>query len=363
MEDMSIGLPKIEILFKSLAVSAVARSAKGIVALIVEDDTNITFNLKEYKSILDINSTDFTAKNVQYIKDVFAGTPSKVLVARVNTTSISVVADAVEAIGSRKYNWIGLAEGITADQTALVAFVKEQETANKSIKAVAYNVTSPDSMHVVNFTNASVTYATGGTTVTGEKFVARLLGLFAGIPMTQSATYFSFPELASVVEPADVEVAVNAGKLVLFNDDEVVRIARSINSLATLGQDKTEDMKKIIVVESMDMIREDIYSTFKNEYLGKFKNKYDNQVLFISAINSYFDQLADESILDNSFNNVSLVDANSQRQAWLGIGKTEASDWDDAKVREMSFRSNVYLAGNIKILDAIEDLKFNITMV
>ena len=84
--------------------------------------------------------------------------------------------------------------------------------------------------------------------------------------------------------------------------------------------------------------------------------------MFISAVNSYFRQLAREEILDPSFDNRSFVDVEYQREKWLSIGKTEAADWTEAQVKEMTFKSWIYLAGNIKILDAIEDLKFRITM-
>lgn len=358
---MAIGLPNIEINFKQLAVSAVARSARGIVALIVKDITDITFTIKEYKLATDIEIALFTPANVAYIKQVFDGGVNKVIVVRVPVTGTTGTALAVTAIGSRKYNYIGFAEGSNADQTDLVTYVKAQEALKKSIKAVVFNATAPDSQHIINFTNASVTYDTG-VTATGEKYIARLLGVFAGLSLLQSSTYLTLAELSGVVEPADLTVAVNAGKLVLFNDNDVVRIARGANSLTTYTATVTESMSKIIVVESMDLIRDDIYTTFKDTYIGKFKNVLDNQVLFISSVNAYFKGLANEGILDSSSNNVAFVDIEAQRLAWLAIGKTEAADWDDVTVRTKTFRSNVYLAGAIKIADAMEDFVFNITM-
>lgn len=357
---MGIGLPKIEIVFKQLAVSAVQRSERGIVALIVKDVTDESFDLVEYKSVTEIEADKFTSANAAYIADVLEGGASKVIVARIGTDG--TLADAVAAIGSKKYNWIGYAEGLPADQTALVTYAKEQEAANKKqIKALVFNATAPDSMTVVNFGNEEVTKASGET-VTGEKYIARLLGVFAGLSLTQSGTYKVMSDLKYVKEPSDVEAAINAGKLVLFNDEETVRIARAVNSLTTLGTDKTEDMQKIIIVETMQLIKEDVLKTFKDDYLGKYKNKYDNQVLFITAVNAYFEALEDEDILDPEFDNTAFVDVEAQRAAWLAIGKTEAAEWDDAKVRINTFRSNVYLSGSIKVLDAIEDFKFSVTM-
>ena len=81
---------------------------------------------------------------------------------------------------------------------------------------------------------------------------------------------------------------IDEGWLCLFNDDGDIRIARGVNSLVTITSTETEDMQKIIIVESMNMIREDIYGEYKNNYVGKYKNHYDNQCLFISAVNGYF---------------------------------------------------------------------------
>lgn len=359
---MAIGMPNIDITFSKLAASIIQRSALGIVALIVSDSTQGTSPLvTEYKSVLSVEENKFTAANVKYIKDVLTGGASKVIVASVPTTSTSVVSDAITAIGSRKYNWIGLAAGASDDQSDLSAYVKEQETAKKSIKAVVFDVTAPDCQHVVNFTNASVAYA-DGTTATGEKFVARLLGLLAGLPLTQSATYYSFADLASVVEPSDLDAAINAGEFILFNDEGTVRVARAVNSLTTTSSALSEDFKKILIVSSIDQIREDISNVFKNDYLRKYKNRYDNQVLLISAIQGYFSTLATDEILDSAFTNIVQVDVETQRNAWVASGKTEAKNWDDQTVKNMSFGDKVFLAANIKIPDAMEGFSFAVQL-
>lgn len=359
---MAIGMPTIDVVFKKLAATLIERSQRGVVSLIVKDSTQgSTPKVTEYKSQLAIEANKFTAANVSYITDAFKGRPAKVIVASVPTDSTNVVSDAITAIGSRKYNWIGLAEGTTDEQTALTAYVKEQETAKKSIKTVVYDVTSPDSQHVVNFTNESVTF-TDGTTVTGEKYVARLLGVLAALPLTRSSTYYSFPELANVKEPVDVETAVNNGEFVLFNDDDVVRVARGVNSLKTLSSTVSEDFKKILIVETLDQIRDDITTVFKNDWISKYKNTYDNQVLLFSSINGYFYSLAQDEILDPNYDNRADVNIEAQRAAWIATGKTEAEDWDDQTVKNKSFRSNVYLGGSIKVPDAMEDLQFNIEL-
>jgi len=136
-----------------------------------------------------------------------------------------------------------------------------------------------------------------------------------------------------------------------------------VNSLTTLGSNITEDMKSIAIVEAMDLILEDIYTTFKNDYLGKYKNNYDNQCLFIAAVNGYFKDLAKEEILDKNYANLAKVDIEAQRDAWLANGTSEAVDWDEITVKNNTFKRKVFLAGNVKILDAMEDLEFPITMM
>ncbi|SDT22044.1 KR domain-containing protein [Paenibacillaceae bacterium GAS479] len=357
---MAIGLPDLDIQFKKLAVTAVQRSAKGIVALIVKDATDNTYAVKEYQSALAIETAKFTATNAKYIQQIFDGGAARVIVVPINPTSSSVVPDAIAAIGSRKYNWIGLAEGAVADQTALVTYLKSPEAKKKSIKGVVFNATSPDSERVVNFTNTHVTYV-GGTKVTGEKYIARLLGVLAGLPLTRSSTYYNFPDLIGVTEPADVNAAVEAGKFVLFNDNDTIRVARGVNSLVTLSPTVSEEQKKIIITETMDTIRNDVTGLWK-DFIGKWKNSYDNQVLLNTAINVYFEQLELEDVLDEEYDNKAYVDVNAQRLAWQAIGKTEAADWDDDTARVKTLGSKVFLAASIKLLDAMEDLQFNIEL-
>ncbi|WP_250277216.1 phage tail sheath C-terminal domain-containing protein [[Clostridium] colinum] len=219
-------------------------------------------------------------------------------------------------------------------------------------------------MHIVNFANKSVT-KTDGTIVVGYEYLGRLLGVLAGCRMDMSVTYTVLTDLKNVQEIGDtdkINEAIGKGKLVLINDDDGVRISRGVNSLQTNDKNHTEDMKYIAIVEAMDLIYEDIINTFKKVYLGRFKNSYDNQVLFISAVNSYFRDLAREEILDPNYNNSTFVDIEKQREIWISNGKIEAQNWSDIEVKNNTFRTNVYLQANVKFLNAMEDLLFVVNM-
>ena len=360
-----ITLPNIEISFKQLAGSLIQRSARGTAILIVRDNTDQTFDLKQYKNITAVgaDADKYTATNLQYIKDIFNFALNTVAVVRIGVEQ--TVSEALNIIEHNiKTGWITVADGTTNDFSTLVSWIKSKESERKTYKAVVYNITvAPDCKHVVNFTNSKVTFADSRGEQTGEKYCPSLIGILASCNIERGSTYFECSNLTHVEEVENTGTAVQNGQFVLINDIDRVLIALGVNSLTTTdGINLTEDMKFIDIVEVMDLINDDISTVFKNEYLGKYKNNYDNQILFISAINTYFISLADDQILDNNYSNKADVDVEAQRQAWLGVGKTEAETWDDQTVKNNAFKRNVFLSGDIKINGTIENLKFNVSL-
>ena len=208
--------------------------------------------------------------------------------------------------------------------------------------------------------NTKVKRKTDSAEIAGNFYVGRLAGLLAALPFTRSSTYYVMDDLEHVTEPEDVDAAIDDGKFVIINDFGEPKIGRGVNSLTTVGDGKTDDWKSIVIIEAIDLILEDIYTTFKSEYVGKYKNKYDNQCIFLSAVNRYFEALEKEDVLDNEYDNHAEIDVEAQRTAWLNVGKEEAASWDDLTVKKNSFKKQMFLAGNIKILDAMEDMTFNI---
>jgi len=359
-----ITLPNIEIIFKQLAGSLIARSARGIAILVIRDMTDVTFSYKEYKNIteLDTDKLLYSATNLQYIKDIFNFALNKVAVVRVGTAGTASEA-LIELEKNIKTGWVTIADGTTEDFATLASWTKSKEVERKTYKAVTYKSLVTDSKHIVNFSNDNVTFADTRGEETGEKYCPSLIGILASCNIQRGSTYFECSNLTSVEEVADNDVAVGEGKFILINDTDKVKIALGINSMTTTdGINSTEDMKFIDTVEVMDLINDDVSAVFKNEYLGKFKNNYDNQILLISAINTYFKQLANDYVLDNNHANKADVNIEAQRLAWLGVGKVEASTWNEQEIKNNAFKRSVFLGGNIKILGAMENLKFNIQL-
>lgn len=360
---MTITLPRIDIIFKQLAASFVERSARGIAVLIIKDDTNTTFTTKTYKTDLAVAEDEalYTAANFDYINDALLGKPSKVIVVRIATTG--TVADALPLIESAtKTGWVTIPAGTSADYTALINWIKAKELEKATYKAVVFNATTPDTKHVVNFVNTDVVFNDARGSETGDKYCPSLAGILAGCNIERGATYYKCTNLLSVTEVADNDAAVNAGKFILINDNDNVVVGLGINSLTTFTADDVEDMRYIDIVEAMDMIIDDIRTTWKNDFLGAgLKNNYDNQVIFLSAINNYFNGLEEIDVLDNLYDNKAFVNVDKQRAMWVAI-KPEAVDWTEAQVRNAAYKRSVFLAGDIKINGSMENLSLDITM-
>ncbi|MGE8080509.1 phage tail sheath C-terminal domain-containing protein [Peribacillus loiseleuriae] len=357
-----MGLPEINIEFKGKAVSVISRSAMGIVVLILKDEVQ-TADTVIYKSVGDVVSAEWSAENLDYIQKTFDGSPSKVIVERLDASATDYTA-ALTRLRNKRFNYLAI-PGIEDAATSIIStWIKTNRNEKKTFKAVLPNAKA-DHEGIINFTTTGIMVA--GKEYSTAEYTARIAGILAGLPFTQSATYQVLPEVDSIAEIEDPDAAVDAGELILINDGEKIKIGRGVNSLVTLPEpydlvvSKTGDYKKIKIVEIMDMITDDIRDVFNTRYVGKVPNTYDNQVLFFTYINSYFKEIAGDEILDPNAVNKSEINVQAQREAWESIG-TDTTSLDDQKIKEMSFKSNVFLAGNVKIVDAMEDLDFQITI-
>lgn len=360
-----IDLPNIDIIFTQKAVTAVQRSERGVLCVIMKDAQQTT-GIKKfiYKRGADVEKTDYTTTNYDALMRAFDVAVNKVYVLR--CAEATEFTDIVKELDKIKFNYV--CTNVKADQQALANQVVQYNKDNQGHKCVAVvaNITQGDSKYVIKLKGDSGKLKSG-TEVKAEDYVIRIASTLCNLPMNRSLTYYVFEDLASWDDSyLDAENPIGKwisdGWLTLINDDDEVKCGRAINSLKTFTSTDTEDMSYIIIVEAMNLIIEDIYTTFKDYYVGKYKNTLSNQRLFITSVNAYFRQLMREEVLDDSFDNHAYVDIESQRLAWLGIGKTEAEDWDDNKVQQMTFRTNVFLAGDAKISNAMEDLKFTIAL-
>lgn len=202
-EKEVFGLPKVIINFRTQSTTAIARSARGIMVMILKNETTNTSNYYRITDTSDIPSTGLTDSNVDLIKKALLGTPLRVLVYTLPLDSVTVGAPTAEAgageatvsgggadldsldagggstvsggasdgtvtetklaqadilkkITTVKWNYICNPTGNARDQEDLASWVKAQRNnKRKTFKAVVANVAA-DHYGIVNFTTGNI---------------------------------------------------------------------------------------------------------------------------------------------------------------------------------------------------------------
>lgn len=352
------GLPQILIEFKGKGMSAIARSQKGTVALLVKDKTGTDQKVFQYNNSMDVVAKDYTTENFDLIKKTFLGNPKKVIVVRLANDAANYAA-ALTILSDYAFDYLAVPTIAGGDVADVANWVKSQrDNHKKSYKAVLPNYVA-DYEGIINFTTENI--VVGDTTYSTAAYTGRIAGLLAGLPLSQSATYVVLPEVENMTSKADQDAAVIAGELILINDGTNIKIARGVNSLTTISGDKTQSWKKIKIVEGMDMIRKDVQTTYAKNYVGKVANTYDNKMLFLSAVGVYMKQLEKDYVLDPAYENGLTLDLEAHKDCATADG-VQAESLSEKELREYNTGATVYAAGKIKFLDAMEDLKFSINM-
>lgn len=359
-----MGLPSIEIIFKMLGITAIRRSSRGVVALILEDAAHATIeNPIVMRGVNDIPDT-LDAVNQEQIELAFRGgiNPAMRVMAYVIAPATELdPADYTEAqnyLETAMWDYLAVPH-IAADKVdAMATWIKGlRDNKARKVKAVLPNCKA-DHEGIINFTTDNI--------VVGEKlyntaqYCARIAGILAGNPLTIASTFQVLPEVEDVphLTSDEFDTAIDAGELVLMHDGEKVKIARGVNSLTSFTADKGEEFSKIKLVDIMDLIHRDITRTAEDYYIGKMPNDYDHKVLLTTAINAYLKTLENEGLLDRGKNWVD-VDAEAHRLYLEGRG-LDTEGLNEQQLRQANTGAHVFLTGSAKPLDAMEDIKIQI---
>lgn len=378
------GMPKVLIDFKTKSTTAIARSARGIVNIILKVDEGVVLSRDMYKisDVTDIPS--LPDKCVDLIKKCLLGTPYRVYV--YIQAAGAEQADVLKKMPNVKWNYVCAPMGTAQEQEDLASWVKAQRTnKDKTFKAVVACVPA-DHEGIINFTTGGIrvlnpeytdALALAGydeskvpetiaqyITYTAAEYTARIAGILAGLSLDRSATYYELPEVVDCQTYEDIDSNINNGELCLVDefDDNGVKIARACNSLHTFTTDKGQDFRFIKIIEAIDMIKDDIRDTFKGEYVGKVINDYNHKMLFISAILVYFNGLKG-NVLDNSETAINTVDIDEAAQRdYAKLHGDNVEDMSIQQIREYNTGTNVFLTGRITPVNAMEDLTIHFTM-
>lgn len=358
-----MGLPEILITFKKKASDAIQRSSRGMVAVLLQDDTTEQF-LTPCTRWKDVKKAEWTTENLKALKLVFKGGPKQVLIVRIQRTDDSLDLErTLKEIMHINIDYLCYPGYLAKDLSILRDFISEAHEKGKKVKVVLPN-TEADDMHIINFVATHVTARWVDEeeliTYTAAEYCCRIAGILAGLPLTQSCTYYVLDEIVDTDVPDDPDKEIDAGKLVIVFDGEKYKIGRGVTSLQKVTQEKPDEYKKIKIVEGMDVIRHDIFSTFEENYVGKVTNSYDNKQLFVGAVNTYL-RIMQGSILNAESENTVQISAEANRE-YLEDHGIDTTDMSEQELKEADTGSYMFLEGQCTFLDAMEDLRLDMSM-
>jgi hypothetical protein len=354
-----MGLPRINIAFKTAGITAIKRGERGTVALILKDAAKDGVAAMTEVDEIPEEISDFNSNQIRLAMMGTANPPKKV-VAFFLPAGVAGYTAAMNYLETIKWDYLAIPEISGEDVITLATWIKQlRSTKNKNVKAVLPNCNG-DHEGIINFATGDI--KVGENVYTAAEYCSRIAGILAGMPLTISATYQVLPEVDDVPHLKDTELneAIDAGKLILYHDGEKVKIARAVNSYVSATKDKGEDFKKIKIVDILDLIQQDIKKTAEDYYIGKVANSYDNKCLLISAIQAYFEALELDGLLDPGKNQV-FIDIPVQSNFLKGTG-VDVGSLNEQQIKEANTKDKVFLAAAIKPLDAVEDISLNITL-
>lgn len=353
-----MGLPSLNIEFKKKAREMIHKSSSGVVLLLLYDTTKEQ-TIQTYTHISDVAKGDYTEPNYGYISLAFLGNPNKVWVVRGAAREGRLDIEGSKAlIENLSYDWLCVPD-ILENETMEFAtwFIKNRKDKKSKCKAVLPNCNA-NAECIVNFTTDKIKAVLDGKvrSFSTAQYCSRMAGLLAGIPSSESATYKVLDEVVDCKLSQHPDNDIDAGKLILIFDDDKFKVGRGVTSLTEITGEISEDSKKIKIVEAMDLIRTDILKTFKDHYVGKRNNNYDNKQLFIGAILEYFKEL-EGVVIDSGYS----IGLDLERiKKYLKEKNVDIDSMKEIDLKKANTGSFVFLTGNIKPLDAMEDFNLSI---
>lgn len=353
---MAMGMPSVNVIFRELARTIGTRTDNGIVALVLENTKEM--DIKEYcpGDEIDKDIDETAKKQIEFALIGGREKPRKVICVfcKKEYEDLEAALNKLEAIS---FNYLAFGSETTGKTETIKKWIVERRDNGKKVKAVLPGVKG-DSEGIINYTTESVTI--GDTTYGPALFCSRIAGILAGTPLTQSATYTILSDVSDCTKCSESEMnsKVNAGELIIFRDGNTIRLGRAVNSFTSVTEEKSEIYSKIELVETMDETSTDLVQTIKNNWLGQYKNSYNNKCLLISACQEYLDELIKKDIFESATIGINVA-ANKKFLEEKGINTTVMTEEEIKKAATNQF---VFLKITGKMLEAMEDFEIEFTI-
>lgn len=348
-------LPSITIAFQTAGIAAIARSEKGVVALLLRgsEDEAQTYTIYDASDIPEGLSAD----NRAYISRALIGytKPPRYLIVRVGASTEDDLTQGLHYLETQKFDYMAGPPDISSEEAQAVAsWVKNQRENNHAIYKAVLPETPADHECVINLTTGDCVIG-ADTRLTAGQMCSRIAGLIAGTPMKIACTYAPLPELSDCARLSREEgdAAIAAGKFILIHDGQKVKVGRGINSFVTTIDGKGTAFQKIKIVECMHMMEQDIRQTAEDSYIGKYPNSYDNKCLLLTAIDGYLEQLYRDDLIAAGWT----VEINLEKtRTYLKSIGVDVSGMTDDQIRRADTGDKVFIRIAVTILDAIEEI-------
>lgn len=349
-----MGLPIIDISFKQLAKTAVIRSERGIVALILKDTTKASLTVFDEGDI----PSSLTEANQGLIKDVLKGSPNKIELYVLGAEG--EISEALTYFEGVEFNLMCMPSAETDDVTAIKTFIKKMnEVVKYKCDAILANEKA-DSEAIINYTAKNI--VVGGESVTTANHTARIAGLIEGTPLHQSITFATLSDVDAIenLTKEQADTRIDAGELILVREMGKVRVARGVNSLTTLTDVKGNAFQKIKLRKTLNLIHNDLRRVIVEKYIGKVPNNYDNKCILITEIKNYLEELSNEQLIEK-INEVG-IDLATQKKWLKDNTNLDINAMTEQEIKEANTQSNVFLAISLKVVDAMEDIMIGISI-
>ncbi|MGL5745805.1 MAG: phage tail sheath protein [Cetobacterium sp.] len=353
-EKASVGqinpYPTFEVLFTTLAKVAIQKGERGILCIILEDETSEN-KWETLKTLSDVTEELFTKENVQLVTTAYeVFSPSKVLVRRWKDTE--PIGDVLKEIENRKISQLCFPTATNLDDNTVTMWAKS-EANKRNVVYVTAQADLSDSCKVVELNNKIVKHKLIEN-YTPQMFTVMVAGAIAGCPLNRSLDQAVFANIVEVdfVEPVK-------GKFTIYEDDERFRVVQAQNSKTTFDDVLDSDARYIKIFEGMTIVMLDIQDAFKNYWCGLYMNNYDNKRAFCDNVTKvYFAELA-PNVLSPDFENYIDIDVEANRRYIVTQGE-DPDTMSETEIKTYPTGGDVFLTGKVKFANVMINLSLTV---
>lgn len=354
-----MGVPQITFTFQKAADEVVSRLKNGIVGVIVRDGS-ASAGLYTVAAEADLPA-NLSATNRAYVLQALSGSrdnkPTKALVA-VMATDGNIVANGAAQFAATDIDYLAGPPDMTAAETTQIKTWLDTARSGYFIGKFVAADYAADNMAVINFCANGI--IAGTVEYEAKEYCARIAGILASTSLAASATYAPLDEVTAVTAVENPDSAVDSGKLILLHDGRKAKIARAVNSLVTVPAGQSSELKKIKVVEAVDLIRHYAIALIEDTYVGQKANSYDDKMNLVADLVLFLRSLESQDVLEADSGDAD-IDVDTQRE-WLKNHGVDVTNLDDNAIRKENTGSRVFIVLRGRILDAMEDFSVLLQM-